>query len=294
MMPHKLPPEILEALSAHLPLGELLEFGASCKLLRGVAMKTADSLIASELEGVHLHPTSMETSPQSKQHRIFLKAALRPSSLVFGYKADWPDATTAFPFALDSRGPLFLEFRLSAARAPNGTPKIGLVDAEAPWTGAGDLSRGQGGDLFAVSFGPACGGVCATAAVVRGPDGYDVPRPPGAAAGREYYTAALKWEQLGDCSRRWTPPIHAGLFLEDGSLTFYRMRGRVKVKGAWHSSGVVCRDLPRHVLPCAFMHSFIGYAQVDFVRLWNSPPDVCSGCDCAGHGLMTGWRRVIC
>merc|ERR1712048_970901 len=93
--------------------------------------------------------------------------------------------------------------------------------------------------------------------------------------GRDCYMAWLRWDPLGDCSRKWNAPIHAGLFLEEGNLTFYRRWGN----DCWHSSGIICEDMPSEVLPCVFMSSFIGYAQVNFVRMWSTPPDVCHGCD---------------
>eukprot|EP00404_Azadinium_spinosum_P019721 CAMPEP_0180489176 /NCGR_PEP_ID=MMETSP1036_2-20121128/38451_1 /TAXON_ID=632150 /ORGANISM="Azadinium spinosum, Strain 3D9" /LENGTH=196 /DNA_ID=CAMNT_0022497303 /DNA_START=92 /DNA_END=678 /DNA_ORIENTATION=+ len=174
-----------------------------------------------------------------------VRAALRPCSLVSGYRMHWPDITKPFPFTLDSKGPLFLEFQLIAAKAPNGTPRIGFVDAKGSLQGAkdgwsGDLSRGQGrSDTCAISFDPSCGGLCAMEAAL---EGQDIPRPASINSDQGYYMATLMWDWLGDCSRKKNAPINAGLFLADGTLTFYRRWGK-----CWHSSGIIFKDLPSQV-----------------------------------------------
>jgi len=300
----KLPAETFELVTSYLPILALLQFGSACNAFRHVAMRMIDSLVASELDGledgIELHDMSMYSPLSVMLNRLHLRAALRPRCLIRGFSPQWPNTTRPFPFALNSKGPLFVEFELIAARAPNGTPRIGVVDSGLLWQSARrevrqgwpyDLSRGHGGsDAFAVSFSPATGGICATEAAIKPGEIQELRRPARNAPTKEYYMGTLKWSELGDCRLKWNAPIHAGIFLENGKLTFYRMWN----DGRWHSSGVVSEDLPSQVLPCVFLSSFIGYTQVTFVRMWSEPADVCRGCDSLGHGLVNGWRRVIC
>jgi hypothetical protein len=181
------------------------------------------------------------------------------------------------------------------AKAANGSFKVGVVDAEAaslaaqatPEQWSGDLSRGQAySDIFAIAFDPADGTLTATSTAIKGKN---TMRPAHIRRKAKYYTAALKWDALGDSTREWNCPRRAALVVDRGNLTFFRMWP----DGSWQSSGVVCGNLPRKVLPCVFMSSFIGYAQVNFIGMWNSTPDVCAERDALGHGLLSGWRRIV-
>merc|ERR1711879_254878 len=99
--------------------------------------------------------------------------------------------------------------------------------------------------------------------------------------------ANLKWQVLGKASSPWNRPIHAGIFLENGCITFYRQH-----EGNWHSSGIICADLPERVRPCMFMCSFSGYAHVRFSNLWTCAPPICECCDKKYQGLRNGWTRL--
>jgi len=240
----------------------------------------------------------MEKNATLRKHHLC--AALRPYCLVRGYKRHWPDITIPFRFSLDTQGPLCLEFKIIAAKTTNGGPKIGLVDAEdaavamhascGQWPG--DLTHGHAGSgPFAIAFDPACGRLSATALTVQSQSTASEAEPmqlTGTKCDREYYIAKLNWDSLGDSTENWNFPIHAALVLEHGKLTFFRMWG-----AHWHSSGIICDKLPRRVLPCIFMSSFVGYTEVSFVRMWSSSPDICLGCDVSGHGLANAWRRVV-
>jgi hypothetical protein len=184
---------------------------------------------------------------------------------------------------------------MTAAKAANGSFKIGIVDAEAASVAAqemsdhwsGDLSRGQAdSDIFAIAFDPADGTMTASSTAIKGKN---TMRPTHIRRKAKYYTAALTWDVLGDSTQKWNCPRQAALAVDQGNLTFFRMWP----DGSWESSGVVCGNLPRKVLPCVFMSSFIGYAQVNFVGMWNSTPDVCAEWDALGHGLVSGWRRIV-
>jgi len=301
---YKLPVETFELVASYLPIMALTQCGSACRAFRQVAMQMVDSLIASELEGleggVELRDMSMCAPLPAMLSRLHLRASLKPRQLVRGFAPQWPNRTVPCPFVINSKGPLFVEFEIITARALNGTPRIGVVDAGLLWQSPKkkvrhgwpyDLSRGYGGsDAFAMSFSPATGGISATEAALK-PEDIDEHRGPASNGPRkEYYIGTLRWSELGDCRRKWNIPIRAGIFVENGKLTFYRMW----TDGHWHSSGAVSEKLPSQVLPCVFLSCFVGYTQVTFVRMWSEPAQVCPGCDSLGHGLVSGWRRVIC
>merc|ERR1712151_233116 len=138
-----------------------------------------------------------------------------------------------------------------------------------------DLSREECGS-FAVSLSPACGRIHASEA-----------KPSGNSEGEACHTAVLKWPTLGDPSNPCNPPFRAGFLIENHELTF--LRGNTDDQ--WRSSGVVLRDLPRQIIPAVFMPSVIGDANVDFLYLWNTPPEVwCTQCDEHFRGFKTDWQ----
>jgi len=217
--------------------------------------------------------------------------------LIVGRKKSWPEVTKALPFTVSSQGPFFVEFTTVLARTPNGSLGLGLMDAEkASWPGDEspfDWSRGRGSeDSFAVSFSPADGDVfctCAKGSAVELQD-LDSHLPSGQySCGQKMYRGALKWPTLGSAQVEWNAPIHCGIFIEDGNLMFWRLMGDM-----WHSSGVICRNLPERVRPCVFMFSFLGYANVNFVNVWHGAPAVCKCCDSRYHGTVDGWKPFPC
>jgi len=195
--------------------------------------------------------------------------------------------TKPLPLILESRGPWFLEFTIIASKAINGTPTIGLVDAEVSpslkqYKGKWplDLSRSQykvSSDkiarCFAISFSPAHGCVFATLVEGNCQELLNGQTTAGTIAeGRKQHTykANLDWTTLGDETRKRNIPIQAGIFVENGCLSFWR-----KADGEWHSTGDICCALPPRVLPCMFMYSFLGYARVSFSGFSTGPPSDC-------------------
>jgi len=283
---------------ANLHLMDALPLSGASHPLRNVCMDVLGKAAASELDGAddkvrpwwipeHLARRSANV------RQICVCAAMQPRCLLRGCRSCWPDSTVPLPFSLETGGgALCLEFRVIVAKAPNGTPRVGFVDAGAPclrqWLegGAeqrwqGDFSRGCAGPgVFAVSICAACGLLAATGAAVPGPKTAWTARANECKQG--YYAARLNWHDLGDCTRQWNEPYHLALVLERGTLTFYRHAGN----GYWHTSGAVLSGLPREVLPCVFLSSFSGHAQVDFVRAWRTPPEVCQDCGCMWKGFM--------
>jgi hypothetical protein len=171
-----------------------------------------------------------------------------------------------------------VEFEMTVAKALNGTPCVGLLDARTQLTPGQlesgkvprDLSRAGTGEL-AVSFSPESGKVFASSL-----SGQRTP----------VCTANLNWRNVGDSSMPWNAPLKAGLMIKDRQLTLYRGN----MHGQWRSSGVILRELPDEVIPAVFMSSFVGFANVSFLNLWQSPPDVCcANCDMSGHGLKDDW-----
>jgi len=281
---------MLEQLIGHLPLRDLVNFGACCNTARIPARKGADMLVMSELKGAQLTKTSCPEMPYWAQ----LKAASRACCLARGQSDCWQDKTTPLPLVVNSEGPVFLEFQLTAAKAPNGTPTIGIVDAKTPdgtpdgWSC--DLTRQKTNMSFAVALSPGCGSVHASICKDGPTELADFNSTPNSQPG--CYRAVLKWPYLGDEEARWNMPIHAGFLLENGNLTFYRQAK----DGCWRSSGIICEGLPEQVVPCMFMSSFVGYTNVRFVRIQKKPPAVNQWVNyhprCqAGPGTKFGWRR---
>lgn len=298
-------------------------FGTSCSAAHRVATKLADEWITLVYEGVDAQMNLTSLNLKKMPQWICLLAALKPVVLIKGYKVNWPDVTKPLSFSLESEGSWFIKFTIIASKALNGTPTIGLVDAEASsnmmqsfqWPPSKnrsqnewplDLSRSQyrsqfkaaGHGLawppadkehcFAMSFSPGCSSVHAS--LVEGQSQELVEPPRSFLHGTRQdekphaWKAMLNWPSLGDETRKWNAPIQAGFYVKDGSLSLWR-----KVGTGWHSSGVICRGLPERVLPCVFMSSFTGYASVKFNGLSYGPPPCCQQCDAAGHGIAAGW-----
>merc|ERR1719316_2516242 len=109
-----------------------------------------------------------------------------------------------------------------------------------------DLSRSQykvspdkTGHCFAISFSP--GWACIHATLVEGHsqellNGKTTRGIAAQGTKQHTYTANLNWPTLGDETRKRNIPIEAGIFVENGCLSFWR-----KAYGVWHSTGVICR-----------------------------------------------------
>lgn len=256
---------ILDLCLFHLAVPELVKFAACCRAGRDLASHRAESLCALMYDGVQLRKNCAKDD--NALARFFqLKASLRPRCLARGSNMDWPDKTVPFKFALESKGPFFVECRATVAKADNGSPLIGLVDADAPWCGK-DISNS-----FAVAFSPDTGHMKAT--IARGSQSqliaFDDPIP-SASAKMVSARAKLAWRPVGNAQEKWNKAVDAGIYVENGNLSFYR----VSTCGCWHSSGIICQNLPARVLPCIFMRSFMGFTDVRFVRIWDSLPELC-------------------
>merc|ERR1712151_621834 len=106
--------------------------------------------------------------------------------------------------------------------------------------------------------------------------------------------AQINWQAVGDGNRVRGDDIRqnintamiVALFFEDQKLSVYRMFR----PGHWQSSGVICWNLPERVLPCVFMSSFCGLAEVAFAQLWASRPYICPCCD--NRGFFEDWQPI--
>lgn len=309
-------PDMFEPIGRNLMLDALMRLGTSCRDARKVATKLADEWIEMVYESVDAPINLTSKSLQAMPHWVRILAALKPVVLFKGYNADWPDLTKPLSFILESDGSWFIRFKIIASKALNGTPTIGLVDAEASpemmqkfewpldlsrskYEWPVDLSRSayrvspdETMPCFAMSFSPGCATVNATLVEGHAQELVEMPtrsylQVAGTGQGKKQhaYKANLNWPTLGDETKNWNYPIQAGLFVEKGCLSFWR-----KAEGAWHSTGVICRELPDRVMPCVFLSSFVGYAQVQFSGLSYGPPPCCQHCDSTGHGIAGRWR----
>jgi len=281
-----------------LTLPELLRLGLVEKRMRRMCQDRADHIVKCELECVYPWESSNARANQIPKW-VRLRGVRRPYLFLRSYCNHWHADTKPLGFALDTKGPIFVEFSVQAQKANNGTPTIGLVDEasfqkmhQSTFRGGaflencGDLSRTPSDVGFAMSLCPARG----TVFVAQEP-GSNVQLVDFVGANKEVeherYKANLNWWQLGDERRRRNRAIDCGFLLRDGRLTFYRAE-----KGFWHSSGVVCEGLPERVVPCMFLFSFIGYGQVWFSGLHQHAPPVCPGCDRMNHGTTCGWMSM--
>eukprot|EP00747_Dinoflagellata_sp_TGD_P035378 gnl/TRDRNA2_/TRDRNA2_137825_c0_seq1.p1 gnl/TRDRNA2_/TRDRNA2_137825_c0~~gnl/TRDRNA2_/TRDRNA2_137825_c0_seq1.p1 ORF type:complete len:152 (-),score=16.19 gnl/TRDRNA2_/TRDRNA2_137825_c0_seq1:8-463(-) len=117
---------------SYLALHDLVQFGSCCNRAHITATKIANVMIISELKGVHLSKKTADAPRHTMPSWAQLRAATRPFCFVNGHIKDWRTKTKPTPFVVDSKGPIFLEFQVIAAKAANGTPTVGLVNAECP------------------------------------------------------------------------------------------------------------------------------------------------------------------
>mmetsp|Transcript_24346 Transcript_24346/g.38981 ORF Transcript_24346/g.38981 Transcript_24346/m.38981 type:complete len:318 (+) Transcript_24346:56-1009(+) len=316
MTPANVPHDVFMKIVSNLQPLSVLRLGSACSSIRAISIEVADLLAVEQLDGLDGGCSLRKQCHEKNQklHRILLCAALQPYHVIRGCQQHWPDMTIPFRFAVDTQCPLFLEFQIHVAKAINGTPKVGFVDGESAYVKAqekrnqwpADPCHGkQGPGIFALGFDPEYGTLRATKTAIRGQSSRSIASAlcaPCANSKRmcEYYTGALKWDQLGDCMQAWNAPLHAAFGFAQGKLTFYRRRGNDK----WESSGNIFGDLPRVMVPCVFMSSFVGYAKVKFVRISSRLPDPCLICETRSHseahsepcdecGLVNGWRRIV-
>lgn len=271
--------DIADDVLGQLDLVSLIRFGCSDRRSNGIATRLAEQWTYAGLQPLQYRG---EHCDRILPHWLSSRLALRPMTL-FHQECSRPCTgfTHFLPFVLDALGPWFVEFEVTVARAINGAPRVGIVDASTWFSStelqsrrvARDLSQKSAGSL-AVSFSPQCGAVFAT-----------WPQQP-CDAGRDTYKAHLNWHEVNDASWWWNHPIKAGLLVWQRSLIFYR----TNEWGTWHSSGIVVSDLPEQVMPALFLSSFVGFGSVRFAGLRSSPPQVCPCCDRWGHGLFSDWQ----
>lgn len=284
-----------QAVASYLDLPDLVRFGLVERRLRDMCRDLACEMVKSEAECVHLRGVLKKTGKMPEWVR--LRAVRRPTCVIRGYRQHWPCDTRPLPFALDSKGPVFVQFSIKAQKARNGTPTIGLVDAESVQKDDKqcsdlrcDMSRSiYGQAACALSLSPGFGAMFAAVDSDRSDVQLidaDKVAPGDPTKGR--YKAELNWWSSGNEFCRENDPIDCGFFLADGTLTFYRR----ETHGHWHSTGVICEGLPERVVPCMFLFSFMGYAQVWFTGLRPFPPRLCPHCDMVNQGTRNGWTRM--
>lgn len=277
---------IISLCVGHLPLPGLATLAACCRA--GYALATGRALAVMPLEyhsmqhrddkvlGSCSEAALRHASPLTRWSK--LRAGLRPRSCCRGYRLNWQDKTIPLKFVFDSKGPIFVEYQMTVANAPNGTPSIGLVDANAQLSQ--DISA-----FVAVAFGPVSGHMFATIDR-RGPlrlRNFDA-LVPAEGPVMECARARLPWKRICDEGDKWNAPVRTGFFVENGELSFYR---GLPCGCCWQSSGVVCENLPPVVLPCVFLRSFMGFTNTRFIRVWDSPPLMTD--DRSTHYDQTEW-----
>jgi hypothetical protein len=165
--------------------------------------------------------------------------------------------TAPMPVVIDTSGQFFVHFWMSVAKASNGSPCIGVVDADtAPrasedWLD--DLSRPRHG---ARGFGISCNpysGMLHQHAIWPG----ESAKADTASQDRRQprcKRAQLAWASgEGATLGRKRASVEIGVYISNGKLVFMRTGPK-----GWEPSGVVCQHLPAKVLCCAFLYDFVG------------------------------------
>lgn len=273
--------EVLDLCVNHLPICGLVQFATCCKAGYALAAERAQALLSLENDCLHFR-TTVPKHLNCLTRWIMLRSALRPRCLVSGHRKDWPDKTIPFKFVVDSKGPMFIECQMTVAKGSNGSPLVGLVDAESPLL-TKDVDKS-----FSITFSPIAGHMRAT--IDRSCSSQltecDLPMPT-AGPSMECVRAKLAWDRLSNEQDKRNTPVSFGLFVENGQLAFYR-RSHC---GCWRSSGFICRNLPAKVLPCVFLRSFMGFTRTRLIGVQESPPS--GALDDAGYSLEDGWSSGL-
>lgn len=236
---------------------------------------TASAMIASEFPGIDLEQLFLKWEPaRAVQQYIRLHQATNRKRCL--YCRFMPGATLtrrATDFVVDSPGSsYFVEFRVKIARAFNGAPSIGLVDADHELAKLGswpdDLSRPRDGGA-ASPFAISC---CPTSGVIHVCEGGSPGEADGEGTTQRCWFSSTGWvalDEMNRCPTRW---LRFGLFIQEGRLTFFRRSEGPD--GNWVSSGVIRGAMPRRLLPCIFMYSFAGFAKLTFAGVSQEAPEV--------------------
>lgn len=273
--------DVLELCVHFLPIHGLVQFAMCCKAGNAMATARAEALMSPETNCLHAR-TAIAKQVNSLTRCILLRSALRQRCLISGHKHDWPDKTIPFKFFVDSEGPIFVECQMTVAKGPNGSPLVGLVDADAKLP-TKDIDKS-----FSIALSPIAGYVRATIdrSCPLQLTEFDLPRLDEGSS-MECIRAKLAWNRISNEQDKRNAPVSFGLFVENGELTFYR-RSHC---GCWRSSGIICENLPAKVLPCVFTRSFMGFTHTRFMGVSERPPRVAG--DDLGCCLEDGWLHGL-
>lgn len=186
------------------------------------------------------------------------------------------------PVALDTSGCFSIHFSVSASRALNGCPSVGIVDAAAGGLDTAGSSRHFPAQFFddvskprrppgplGISCNPFTGKIHASHTGTL-PKGMDVqliserqfPDKIGLCQ-RSWTAEVVDWQPLDDETIGPDPVrIEIGMLISKGTLEFIR-----KGPDGWQRSGIVWDSLPEKVLCCAFLFHFVGQATVSVERI---------------------------
>jgi len=290
--------EICPLLCQHVDMDSLLQFAISSRCCHQFAARSVEILLAHDYRGIELRHPSPRCSCSTFASCSALGRALWPRVLLKGYCEHWPWGSLRFPVLLNSEGPLFWSCAIVSSCAPNGTPTIGLVDGgigllpSQPGALPMDFSRQQlevpqknTEAVFAISCSvngrmhamlpPSCD------QRLQGDSCEWIHRQdmPAHCKLQGTHVANLGWEWMGDETMWNDIPIHVGFFLHQRMLRFYRFyQPHGSRLGHWQDGCVVCENLPTSVVPCVFMFSFEGFAQVQFTGVRHNPPGTSCVC----------------
>lgn len=180
-------------------------------------------------------------------------------------KKGMSSVTAPMPIAFETSGRFFLKLWVSAGKAWNGCPSVGVVDAtkvrQDPSKLWDDLSRSsKPSDVFAMACNPYTGKIhVSNTSEVRQSllDGVPLQGTSSFRGSfRSWCADVVGWQSGESATRgRLRASIEIGVLISNGTLEFVR-----EGPNGWERSGVVWDRLPAKVLCAAFLFDFVGQA----------------------------------
>jgi len=207
-----------------------------------------------------------------------LQESIQPQLLLnvsrCAHRTKTSSVTAPMPMALETSGRFFVKFWVSAGKAWNGCPSVGVVDAaevrQDPSKLWDDMSRPkQSSDTFGISCNPYTGKIH-TSHTSKIPKKIQGSLPvQGTISPRSWCADVVGWQSGESATRgRLRASIEIGMLISNGTLEFMR-----EGPDGWERSGVVWDQLPAKILCCAFLFNFVGEAivSIEEVRVNNLP-----------------------
>lgn len=198
--------------------------------------------------------------------------------------------TVPMPLVVETSGRFFVKFWVSAGKASNGCPSVGVVDAEEvrqdPQQLNDDLSRPvQASDTFGISCNPYSGRIHTSHTSKVCKQLMSETPVQGARLPRSWTAEVISWESgESSCMGRRRASIEVGMIISNGTLEYVRHG-----PAGWESSGVVWNKLPAKILCCVFLFDFVGEAIVSVEETCSNRLPTSAQTQCSASGRLSSW-----